>query len=232
MTTISHSGTTVASATRRREPLLAASGVTCFVVTFAVLAIPHDSLDDGATAEQVRAFFTQHYALQQSQTVMHTIGALAMLVFLARLATLLRRCERPGEGWDRLVLAAGGAVTAVIVIAMGFVSAVIFLTGTMDGALQFMLYRMGWDFHFKIAYLLPLVLLPTCHVLRREHAAPAVVTWSGLLLGGLALASTLGNLSKDTMFVQYPVFMLFLLWILLTGLVVGLRGISEPRTVS
>ncbi len=95
---------------------------------------------------------------------------------------------------------------------------------TFFGSLQESLYLLGWDFHFKIAYLLPLVLLPAGHVLRRTQAAPAALTWSGLLLGVLALASTLGNLSADTMFVQYPVFMLFLLWMLAAGLVLGLRG--------
>lgn len=234
MTTImdADANTAGASGRRRREPLLAVSAVTCFVVTFTVLVIPHDSLQDEASADQVTTFFTQNYALQQSQTLMHSLGALAMLVFLARLATVVGRHQRPEEGWDRLVLAASSAVVAIIVLAMGLVSAAIFLTGTIDGELQHMLYRMGWDFHFKIAYLLPLVLLPACHVLRRERAAAGAVTWSGLLLGVLALASTLGNLNKDTMFVQYPVFMLFLLWILLTGLVMGLRGPHEPRTTS
>lgn len=212
---------------RRREPLLAASAVTCFVVTFAVLLIPHDSLADGATPVEVTRFFTQNYTVQQSQTVMHSLGAVAMLVFAARLATLVGRYQRTGEGWDRLVLAAGSAVVGVVVLTMGFVSAAIFLTGTIDGELQDMLYRMGWDSHFKTAYLVPLVLLPACHVLRRAHAAPAVVTWSGLLLGVLTLVGTLGNLSRDTMVVQYPAFMLFLLWILLTGLVLGLRGVPE-----
>ena len=63
--------------------------------------------------------------------------------------------------------------------------------------------------------------------LRREHAAPAAVTWTGLALGVLALVSTLGNLSQDTMFVQYPVFLLFLFWMLAAGLVLGLRGVPE-----
>ena len=155
---------------------------------------------------------------------MHSLGAVAMLVFFARLALLVRRVDRPSGMAGQLVLAAGAAVVAIVIVTMGFVSAVIFQTGSIDGSLQESLYLVGWDFHFKIAYLLPLVLLPACHVLRRTQAAPAALTWSGLLLGVLALASTLGNLSADTMFVQYPVFMLFLLWMLAAGLVLGLRG--------
>ncbi len=226
MTTLARPAAGSTTATRRRDPLLAASAAISFAVTFAVLLIPHDALPDDASAAQVTAFFREHYTLQQSQTVMHALGAVAMLVFVVRIATRVRRCERAGESWSHLVLAAGSAVAAMIVLTMGFVSAAIYLTGTIDGELQSMLYMMGWDFHFKIAYLLPLVLLPACHVLRREHAAPAGVTWTGLLLGVLALLSTLGNLGRDTMFVQYPVFMLFLLWMLAAGLLLGLR--NEP----
>lgn len=228
MTTLSRPSAAARTTIRHREPLLAASAVASFAVTFAVLLIPHDSVPDDATATQVTAFFTDHYTLQQSQTVMHSLGAVAMLVFVVRLATVARRFERPGESGARIVHAAGSAVAAMVVLTMGFVSAAIYLTGTIDGELQAMLYRMGWDFHFKIAYLLPLVLLPACHVLRREHAAPAALTWSGLALGVLTLVSTLGNLSRDTMFVQYPAFMLFLVWMLAAGLVLGLRGVPVP----
>lgn len=225
MTTLSRPAAAAGITTRRREPLLAASAVASFAVTFAVLLIPHDALPDDASAAQVTAFFAAHYTLQQSQTVMHALGAVAMLVFVVRLAAVVRRFERADEAGARIVHAAGSAVAAMVVLTMGFVSAAIYLTGTIDGELQAMLYRMGWDFHFKIAYLLPLVLVPACHVLRREHAAPTAVTWPGLALGVLAGVSTLGNLSKDTMFVQYPVFLLFLFWMLGLGLVLGLRGV-------
>jgi hypothetical protein len=227
MTTLSRPAAAVDSTTRRRDPVLAASAVASFVVTFAVLLVPHDAVPDDASAAQVTSFFTTHYTLQQSQTVMHALGAVALLVFVGRLAAVVRRLERADEAGSRIVLAAGSAVVAIIVLSMGFVSAAIFLTGSIDGELQEMLYMMGWDFHFKVAYLVPLVLLPACHVLRREHAAPAALTWSGLALGLFALVSTLGNLSKDTMFVQYPAFMLFLVWMLVAGLVLGLRGVAQ-----
>lgn len=229
MTTLSTPRPTRTDADRRRDPVLAASAVACFVVTVAVLVIPHQSLDDTATADEVTSFFTRHYVVQQSQTVMHILGALALLVFSVRWAALVRRWQRPDETADRLVVAAAGATTAVVVVAMGFTSAAIYLAGRIDGELLHALYRMGWDFNFKIAYLVPLLLLPSCHVLRRERAVPGAVAWSGLVLGVLALASTLGNLSTDTMFVQYPVFMLLLLWVVVTGLVVGLRGAVLPQ---
>lgn len=209
---------------RRRDPVLAWSGVAAFAVTVGVLFVPHAALPDDPTAAQVTAFFTENYTVQQSQTVMHSLGAVALLVFVGRLAAVVRRFERDSDSASRLVLGAGAALTALVVVTMGFVSAAVFLTGTIDGELQEMLYMMGWDFHFKVNYLVPLILVPACHVLRRAGAAARGVTWSGLALGILALVSTLGNLSQDTMFVQYPVFMLFLVWVLVAGLVLGLRG--------
>ena len=210
---------------RRRDPLLALGAITSFVVTFAVLLIPHDSLADSPSAAEATAFFEQNYLIQQSQTVMHSLGAVALLVFLARLASVVRRHEGADEGWSSLTLAAGAALVATIVLSMGFVSATIHLTGTIDGGLQEMLYLIGWDVHFKVAYLVPLVLLPACDVLRRAGAGPAVLTWSGTALGALTLVGTLGNLNPVTMVVQYPFFMLFLLWCLAAGLVLGVRGV-------
>jgi hypothetical protein len=218
------------SAVRHRDPVLGISAVASFVITFAVLLVPHDALPDDAGPREVTAFFEANYVVQQSQTVMHALGAVALLVFLTRLSGLVGRLERPGESWSRLATAAGAALVTVVVVTMGLVSAVIALTGTIDGAVQETLYMIGWDLHFKVAYLIPLVLVPVCAVLRRAHAAPTVLTWTGLLLGGVALLSTLGNLTRSTMFVQYPVFMLFLAWTLAAGLVLSLRGVRLPVT--
>lgn len=218
------------TASRHRDPVLLTSAVGAFVLTFAVLLVPHTGLPGDPTAPQVTAFFTEHYSMQQFQTVMHSLGAVALLVFFSRLSAAVRRLERPGESASRIVLATAAALTAVVVLTMGFVSATIYQTGDIDGGVQESLYLMGWDFHFKVAYLIPLVLLPACHVLRRERAAARAVTWTGLALGALALASTLGNLTQATMVVQYPLFMLFLLWVLVAGLVLGLRGIRAPWT--
>lgn len=216
---------------RRKEPLLAASAAMTFLVTFAVLLIPHEALPDSASAAEVTGFFEDNYLVQQSQTVMHSLGAVALLVFVAQLATVVRRLEHGPEPWGRLTMAGGAAFAATVVVSMGFVSAAVHLTGRIDGSVQEMLYLMGWDFSFKVAYLIPLVTLPACHVLRREGAAPAAVTWTGLVLGAAALASTAGNLLQQTMFLQYPVFMLFLLWTLVTGLTLGLRGVGGvPRS--
>jgi hypothetical protein len=216
--------------TRQRHPLLAASAVTSFVVTIAVLVVPHDFLPESPAPEEVTAFFEQNYLVQQSQTLMHSLGAIALLVFFAQLAGVVRRLEREHEPWSWLTLAAAAAFTAVVVVTMGWVSAVVILTGDLDGGLQETMYMMGWDFHFRVLYLVPLLTLPACHVLRRSGAAPRLVTWSGTAVGAAALVSTLGYLGRETWVVQYPMFMLFLLWTLVTGLVLGLRGVGPYRS--
>lgn len=216
--------------TRQREPLLAASAVTSFVVTVAVLLIPHEFLPSSPEPGEVTAFFEQNYLVQQSQTLMHSLGAVALLVFYAQLAAVVRRLERDGEPWSRLTLAAGSAFAAVVIVTMGWVSAVIVLTGNIDGGLQETLYMMGWDFHFRVLYLIPLLTVPACHVLRRAGAASGLVTWSGTVLGVVSLMGSLGYLGRETWVAQYPLFMLFLLWTLVAGLVLGLRGVGRsPR---
>lgn len=232
MTTISRSSRRVGPGERTRQPQLALAATASFVVTVSVLFVPHEGIPDNASAREVTAFFTDNYAVQQSQALMHSLGAVALLAFLSHLAALVRRFEGPDGVAARVVNAAGAAFTAIVLVTMGLVSATIYLTGSADGATQETLYSIGWDLHFKVAYLVPLILLPACLVLRRAKAAPAFLTWSGLGLGALALVSTLGNLSRDTMFVQYPVFMLFLLWTLVAGLVMGLRGVPGGVTAA
>lgn len=188
--------------TRQREPLLAASAVTSFVVTIAVLLIPHDSLPSSPRPDEVTAFFEQNYLVQQSQTLMHSLGAVALLVFFAQLAAVVRRLEGDGEPWSRLTLAAGAAFGAVVVVTMGWVSAVVVLTGNIEGGLQETLYMMGWDLHFRVLYLVPLLTLPACHVLRRSGAASGLVTWSGTVLGAVALVGILGYLGRETWVAQ------------------------------
>lgn len=171
-------------------------------MTIAVLLIPHDSLPSSPRPDEVTAFFEQNHLVQQSQTLMHSLGAVALLVFFAQLAAVVRRLEGDGEPWSRLTLAAGAAFGAVVVVTMGWVSAVVVLTGNIEGGLQETLYMMGWDLHFRVLYLVPLLTLPACHVLRRSGAASGLVTWSGTVLGAVALVGILGYLGRETWVAQ------------------------------
>jgi hypothetical protein len=206
---------------RLRDPLLGWSAVAAALVTFAVVFIPHHSLPDDPTPAQVTDFFTANYAIQQSQPLMHSVGGVLMLVFLVQLAALLRDLGAARSA--HVVRAAGTALVAVVVTTMGWVAAVVTLTGDIDGSLQETLYMIGWDFHFRLLYLLPLVLLPAGWTLRRSGAA--VTGWIALVIGGLTAVAPLGYLGTDTWVVQYPAFMLFLLWTLGAGIALGLRGV-------
>lgn len=208
--------------TRRTDRLLGAAAVASVAVTVAVLLLPHAILDEtDPTAGRVTSFFTEHYTMQQLQPLLHSVGAVLLLVFLVRLATLLR--ELGGPDAANVVRTAGAAVVAMIIVTMGWVASVVTLTGDVDGTLQWDLYNIGWDFHFRLMYLLPLVLLPSGWVLRRSGAA--VVGWFGLVAGALTVVAPLGYLGEDTWFVEYPGFMLFLLWTLVAGVALGFRGV-------
>lgn len=208
---------------RLRDPILGWTGIGSFVVTIAVLFIPHEVLGDHekTTAADVTEFFTTNYTIQQSQTLLHSVGAVLLLVFLLRVAALLARLG--GGGAADVVRAASSVLVAVVVITMGFVATVVTLHETMDGNLVESLYQVGWDWHFRLLYLLPLILLPTGIVLRR--AGEKATGWATLTLGGLTAVAPLGYLAADTFFVHYPAFMLFLLWVLGAGISLGLRGV-------
>ena len=213
---------------RRRDPVLGWSAVAAVVVAFAVLLVPHASLaGTNPTAQQVTRFFNEHYTMQQAQPLLHSASGVLLLVFVVRLAGLLR--DLGGRRAADVVRAAGAATTAVIITTMGWVAAVVTLTGDIEGALQWDLYNIGWDFHFRLLYLLPLVLLPTGWVLRTSGAR--VVGWSALVLGVLTTVAPLGYLGADTWFVEYPAYMLFLLWTLGAGIALGLRGVRRPAAV-
>jgi hypothetical protein len=159
--------------------------------------------------------------MQQAQPLLHSVGGVLVLVFLVRLSRLLRDTGAPEAA--HLVRGAAAAFVAVVVVTMGWVAAVVTLTGDIDGSVQWDLYNIGWDFHFRLLYLLPLVLLPTGWALRRAGASG--LGWFALVLGALTVVAPLGYLGRETWFVQYPAFMLFLVWAAITGAVLGWRGL-------
>lgn len=209
---------------RRTDPVLGWAGTGTAVVAFAVLLVPHASLDKTSpSADEVTTFFTDHYVMQQAQPLLHSLSGVLLLLFTVRLAGLLGELggSRPAD----LVRAAGTALAAVVIVTMAWVAAVVTLTGDIEGTTQWSLYTIGWDFHFRLLYLLPLILLPTGWLLRRTGAP--VVGWSAVVLGALTAVAPLGYLGQDTWFVQYPAYMLFLLWTLGAGIALGFRGVRR-----
>lgn len=216
--------TAVAPNARRTDRLMGGAAVGAATTAFAVLLVPHAILDPTApTSDEVTTFFTENYTMQQFQPLMHSISGVLLLFFLVRLAALLHELDA-GRSAD-VVRAAATAIAAVIVVTMGWVAAVVTLTGNLDGSVQWALYNIGWDLHFRLLYLLPLVLLPAGWSLRRTGAP--VLGWTTVGLGVLTVVAPLGYLGKETWFVQYPAYMLFLLWALAAGIALGFRGVRQ-----
>lgn len=216
-----------------RDRVLGLSGVGFAVVLLSVLLVPHASLDLApgsmpSDPDTVTAFFDAHYVTQQAQAVGHSLAGVLLLVFLVALAEHVRRAARTDADVvaARLTLTAGAAMAAVMLLTMALVSGSVSLTGDVDGAVQGWMYALGWWAHPKFLYLLPVALVPACAVLRRAGAAPSAVTWTGQAIGVLGLLAMLGALSATIEFVMYPVLMLLILWVFVTGVVSLTRGLD------
>lgn len=215
---------------RERDRVLGLSGLGFFALLLAVIVVPHASLDyavDKPPASSVITdFFSRHYALEQYQALMHSFAGVALLVFGIALAAQVARVEGPRRISSRLV--AGGAVGAatVMVTTMLLVAGSITMTGGIAGRTQGWLYDIAWNEHFKMLYLVPLMLVPACLVLGRVKALPRALTWVGLLIAVLCVAAMTGVLTAGTEFLQFPVFFAVMLWVLATSVVALTRGVG------
>jgi hypothetical protein len=236
MSTTTPSLTTAQSSSERARPprvrdkVLGLSGIAFAAVLIPVVVIPHASLDYENTnppkGSVITAFFHAHYALEQYQAFMHSLAALALLVFFVALGTLVRRSDPSSSTVGRLTAGAGATMSAIMLLTMALVAGTISLTGGVDGVTQGWVYNLGWMEHFKALYLLPVALIPACVVLRRTRALPAALTWPGMVLGALGFIAMAGVLSASTEFLMFPVFVLLILWILATGIVALTRGVG------
>jgi hypothetical protein len=218
--------------TRARDRLLGLSGLGFFAALLPVVVIPHASLDypvdKPPAGEVITEFFQRHYALEEWQSLMHSLAGLALLVFGVAVARQVRRHQDDARVAATLIVAGAGLAAAVMVVTMAIVAGTISQTGGVDGVTEGWLYNLAWDVHFKMLYAVPLVLLPAGRVLGRTGALPRVLTGAGSVLAVLAVAAMVGGLTQDTEFLQFPVFFLLMLWVLATAVVALTRGVG-PR---
>ena len=107
--------------TRVRDLTLGISGIAFAALLLPVVVIPHASLDYEPTKPPkdptvITSFFEKHYALEQYQALMHSLAAVAMLVFFTALAAQVRRTTPHARLTAGLTLAAGAgmATTAAV----------------------------------------------------------------------------------------------------------------------
>jgi hypothetical protein len=215
---------------RVRDVVLGASGVVFALLLIPVVVIPHASLDYPTTKPPAShvfvTFFDQHRAVEESQALLHSLAAVALLVFFAALAGHVQRTGNALAA--RLTLAGGTGVAAIMLLTMMLVAGSISLNGGVDGQVQGWIYSLGWWEHFKCAYLLPVALVPACRVLRTARVMPAALAWTGQVVGLLGLVAMVGAISSATEFLMFPVFFLLILWVLAAGVVALTRGLAEP----
>ena len=214
---------------RVRDVVLGASGVAFALLLIPVVAIPHASLDYPTTKPPAShvfvTFFDQHRGVEESQALLHSLAAVALLVFFAALAGHVQRTGNALAA--RLTLAGGAGVALIMLLTMMLVAGSISLNGGVDGQVQGWVYSLGWWEHFKCAYLLPVALVPACRVLRSARVMPAALAWAGQVVGLLGLVAMIGGLSSATEFLMFPVFFLLILWVLAAGVVALTKGFVE-----
>ncbi len=236
MATATHvSADSGAVGTRTRDRVLGLSGIGFTALLLAGVLVPHASLELDPTVipddpSVITSFFEKHYALQQYQALMHSLAAVALLVFFAALAEQVRRSDPNAHLSARLTFVAGAGMTTIMLMAMALVAGSISQTGGVDGTTQAWIYNLGWWEHFKSLYLLPVALVPACLVLRRTRVLPAALAWSGLVLGVLAPVAMAAGLDASTEFLMFPVHLLLMVWVLATGIVALSRGLARRPT--
>lgn len=220
-----------------RNIVVAASGISFFVVLALVLVVPHetlpaheakDGIDGMPPSSEIHAFFTDNYGMQQAQTFMHATAAALFLVFASALTRVTMESEKGGL-WSRVAFAGAIATSAVVVVAMGFVSALLELHQSIDGRTLLFFYDAGWSLHFKVNYLVPVFLAAVGVAMLRGASAPKWIAWTGIAFATLTFLSTLGNLQQATYFLQFPAFFLLLLWVLMVAIVALTRGIGADK---
>jgi hypothetical protein len=222
------------SRTRVRDVTLGVSGLAFALLLIPVVAIPHASLDYPTTKPPASlvfvTFFRHHRVLEQSQAMMHSLAAVALLVFFAALAGHVQRAGNALTA--RLTLAGGTGVAVIMLLTMMLVAGSISLNGGVDGQVQGWVYSLGWWEHFKCAYLLPVALVPACRVLGNARVMPTALAWTGQVVGLLGLVAMIGGLSSATEFLMFPVFFLLILWMLAAGIVALTRGLDAQPAES
>lgn len=219
--------------TGRTARVVGWSAIAFALVPIPVIAVPHESLEGTESGAEIVAFFERHWAMQQWQPMMHLFSALALVVFVVSLTSLLRESERGSALWSQVARGAGLVMAAVIIVSMALVSSALALVGepnaSPSGDVVGGLYFTGWHLHFKINYIVPLFMAAIALVTLRGHAFSRVWGWLTAVLAVVMLASVFGNLSYGTYFVQFPAFMLLLVWSIGTGIMFLRRARRELR---
>lgn len=149
------------------------------------------------------------------------LALLLFIPFLAYLWSLLRTVDAPGRWLSTTALCAG--LTALTVKLMGVLPDIIARRGEVDGALETTLTRLG-----EVSFIASLPPLGLCMaaiaaIVVRTHALPTWLGWAAAAVAPLLVANGF-DLGAEF----GPAFLLFLVWTLLTSVVLLRRAVTAP----
>jgi hypothetical protein len=210
----------------RSQRFAAATGAIYVVLTMvgSGLATGNGDPQDGAT---ILAHLRHGRSLTETIGVtMEILGFAVFLAFLGYLYRVLRRAEG-AEGWGAAVAFGAGLVTMAVKLATSAsgVAARLHL-GQLDAALARTLNDLGSAGFVVSGYLYGVFVLAAAGSAFASRALPRWLTLSGLVVGVLTIAAGTAGILDPVGYVPVP-FLLCLAWVLVTSIVLTLRG-SRP----
>lgn len=227
---------TVSSQQRSQRNLWALGGVL-FAVFFTAGDFLRGALASrplplpGAPVEEVVSYFTESSTSVLAQGTVQFLSALSLFVFVAPVATLVRRVAG-GQSSLPAVASGGGVLSAVMLLASVLLSFVLVLVAqggnlALVDILRQANFLTGGTFHIAS---LGLFIGATSIAARRAKALPGWIYWLGLVQATLAI------LSLASLFIYYAnAFILFgrmlgFLWCISAGIVLVIGRQREPGT--
>jgi hypothetical protein len=207
----------------RSERVLAAAGAVYVLAMVAGNALTQGGNDAGNSSAALAALRQGRSTAQSAGAVLGALSAFALLAFLAHLYRVLRTAERPAARAATAAFGAGLVMTAVdVASAMPSVAAYLGrdeLTPPLLGTLHALN-----DAGFVISgYLYGIFIALAAASAFGSRVLPRWLAGSGLAIGVLAVVAGLAGLVDPTGYVPVP-FLLCLAWVLLTSLLLAVRG--------
>lgn len=210
----------------RSDRMLAAAGALYVVAMVAGNELTQGGSDIGDGTAALAALQHGRSTAQSVGAVLGPLSIVALLVFLAHLYRVLRAAERPAARAATAALGAGLVMTAVdVASAMPSVAAVLGRDGLTPSLLR-TLHSLN-DAGFVISgYLYGIFVALAAASAFNSRVLPRWLAGGGLAAGVLAILAGLAGIVDPGGYVPVP-FLLCLGWVLLTSLLLALRG---PRS--
>jgi hypothetical protein len=211
----------------RSDRILAATGAMYVLAMVGGNALTQGGNTAGDDSAALATLRHGRSTAQSVGAVLGPLGVFALVLFIGHLYRVLRTAERPSARAATVALGAGLVMAAVdVASAIPSVAAVLGSSELTPSLLS--LLRTLNDAGFVISgYLYGIFVAVAAASAFRSRVLPRWLTGSGLAVGGLAVVAGLAGIVDPTGYVPVP-FLLCLVWVLVTSLLLAVRGPQAP----